>query len=94
MEFEWDEAKREKNLRKHGVDFFRAAIMFENAIIEGLDDREDYGGERMLALGQVDGTVYRVAYTLRERRIRIISAMKASRNEQKTYYQAVFDRGD
>lgn len=94
MDFEWDKAKREENLRKHGVDFLRAAIMFENAIIERIDDRVDYGKERVLALGEVEGTVYRVAYTLLGTRIRIISAMKASRNEQKTSYQAVFGRGD
>lgn len=94
MEFEWDEAKREENLRKHGVDFLRAAIMFETAIIERVDDREHYGDERMIPLGQVDGVPYRIVYTLRGTRIRIISAMKASRNEQKIYYQAVFGRGD
>jgi len=94
MEFEWDEAKCQENLSKHGVDFLRAALIFENAIIERVDDRENYGEERLVALGEVEGAVYRVAYTLRGTRIRIISAMKASRNEQKTYYQAVFGRGD
>jgi len=94
MEFEWDEAKRRENLNKHGVDFLRAALMFETPVLEQIDDREDYGEERMIALGEVDGTVYRVTYSLRRTCIRMISAMKAGRNEQKAYYQAVFGRGD
>jgi len=94
MEFEWDEAKREANLRKHGVDFLRAALIFENAILEQIDDREDYGEERMIALGEAEGVVYRVTYTTRDACIRIISAMKASRNEQKIYYQTLFARRD
>ena len=29
MEFEWDEDKRLSNLEKHGVDFFRARLLFD-----------------------------------------------------------------
>jgi uncharacterized DUF497 family protein len=29
MEFEWDEAKRERNLTKHGVDFLLAEMLFD-----------------------------------------------------------------
>jgi len=67
MEFEWDEAKRRENLNKHGVDFLRAALMFETPVLEQIDDREDYGEERMIALGEVDGTVYRVTIVCAER---------------------------
>ncbi len=46
MSFEWDEDKREANIRRHGVDFVRAAQMFSNPILERPDDREDYGEDR------------------------------------------------
>ena len=89
MEFEWGEEKRAKNLADHGVDFVRVALMFANPTIEDVDDREDYGEERIIALGHVDGAVYRVVYTLRADVIRLISAQKAHRRDQKRYFAEV-----
>jgi uncharacterized DUF497 family protein len=65
MNFEWDEEKRASNIHKHGVDFLTAASIFESETLERIDDREDYGEERMIALGHAGGVVYRVVYTLR-----------------------------
>ena len=46
MEFEWDENKRQSNLRKHGIDFVRAAAIFNNPILEREDNRYDYEDTR------------------------------------------------
>ena len=54
MELEWDEAKRENNLRKHGLDFRDAAQVLEGYTLELEDDREDYGEFRYLAVGLLD----------------------------------------
>jgi uncharacterized DUF497 family protein len=44
---------------------------------------EDYGEERFVIIGMVEGhIVLFVAYTEREERIRIISARRATQNEQ------------
>ena len=57
--------------------------------MERIDDREDYGEIRFIALGRVDTEVYRVVFTWRgENLIRIISAQKASRDEREIYYCA------
>ena len=32
MSFEWDEEKRDANIKKHGVDFIRAAKIFSNPV--------------------------------------------------------------
>jgi uncharacterized DUF497 family protein len=49
LEFEWNEAKAEANLRAHGVSFEFATKVFRDAFaIERLDDREDYGEERFV----------------------------------------------
>lgn len=64
LEFEWDEAKAKNNLEKHKISFLTAAI-FLNEILERIDDREDYGEIRWIALGNFDGAVYRVVYTWR-----------------------------
>jgi uncharacterized DUF497 family protein len=89
LEFEWDEAKAGANLAKHRVSFLTAAAIFSEAIVERVDDREDYGEVRLIALGGVAAEVYRVVFTWRgENLIRIISAQKASRDEREIYHRA------
>jgi uncharacterized protein len=91
LEFEWDEEKAAINLAKHGVSFLTASAIFGSETVERPDDREDYGELRIVALGRVDLTVYRVVYTPRgENTIRIISAQKAGRDEQDIYYRQTF----
>jgi len=91
LEFEWDEAKARLNLEKHGVSFLTAAAIFLNERLERVDDREDYGEVRWIALGRVDIEVYRVVYTWRnENLVRIVSAQRAGKNEQEIYYREVF----
>jgi hypothetical protein len=91
LEFEWDEAKARNNLEKHGVSFLTASAIFLNARLERIDDREEYGELRWIALGCVDGGVYRVVFTWRdENLIRLISAQKASKDERKIYYRETF----
>lgn len=76
------------NLIKHGVSFRAATGIFSNETIEQLDEREDYGELRWIAIGRVDLDVYRAIYTRRgEAIIRIISAQKASKYERETYYR-------
>ncbi len=90
MSFEWDEAKRQQNLAKHGVDFVDATRMFGNPILERIDDREDYGEERLIAIGHWDTDVFVVAYTWRGENRRIIAAWKAGKNDQREYYATVY----
>lgn len=91
LRFEWDEDKATQNLAKHRVSFLTAAAIFANEIIERVDDREDYGELRFIALGRVEADVYRVVYTWRgEKVVRIITAQKASKHEQEIYYREIF----
>ncbi len=90
LTFEWDEAKARSNLEKHGVSFFTAVAAFGNERLETIDDREDYGEVRWIALGRAGTEVYRVIYTWRsENQIRIISAQKANQDERETYYREI-----
>jgi uncharacterized DUF497 family protein len=89
LQFEWDEANAAVNLLKHGVSFLTAAAIFDNEVLERIDDREDYGEVRFIGLGRVELDVYRVVYTWRaENLVRIISAQKAGRHEREIYYRA------
>ena len=85
-EFEWNDEKAERNLRDHGVAFEDALPVFLDPYrLEVEDDREDYGETRYYAIGIVNDVVLAVIYTWREARVRIISARKATRAEQRKY---------
>ena len=89
LEFEWDEEKASTNLAKHRVSFLTAAEVFANEILERIDDREDYGEVRWIALGRVEAEVFRVVFTWRgDKLIRIISAQRASKDEREIPYRA------
>jgi uncharacterized protein len=84
--YEWDEAKREQNLQKHGLDFADAYLVYENPEKLTLlspfpeeDRRMDY------ALVEVQGRVLVLVYTQREERVRCISFRVASRKERILY---------
>ncbi len=84
--YEWDEAKREANLRKHGLDFDDADKVFENP--DKITFEVEACGEARwldIALVELSGTVLALVYTVREYNIRIISFRKASRKERRIY---------
>ncbi len=87
--FEWDSAKATANLRLHGVSFeFARAVFADPFAIELHDDREDYGEQRFIVIGMAERHVLlTVVYTEREERIRIISARRATRDEQSQYFE-------
>jgi len=87
--YEWDEAKNRENIAKHGIDFADAGRIFERRLLVRLDDRENYGEERWVALGELDGVVVVVVFTRRDDRLRVISIRKANGRERKVYQEAV-----
>jgi len=87
VEFEWDEKKARENLRKHGVDFADATVVLSDEMAITLPDQGEHGEERFVTVGSdALGRVVVLAYRWRgESRVRIISARKATRREQKQY---------
>lgn len=85
MELEWDETKRQKVLEERGIDLLYAACIFEGPVVTRADLRSDYGEERMVSLGMVEGECYLVVHTQRGPKTRLITASKGGRNEQKFY---------
>ena len=77
MDSEWDEAKRQANIEKHGIDFVAAVKIFDAWFTEAEDRRRDYGEQRYRAVGRLGDQVIQVAYTWRDARRRIISARRA-----------------
>ena len=85
-EFEWDAAKARRNIRLHQVSFPAASGVFlDPHRLEDADTREDYGEERFVTIGFASQVLLAVVFTLRGKRIRLISARKANRNEEEEY---------
>ena len=93
MNFEWDDIKNQSNINKHGFDFADAHRIFDLPIFIDIDDREDYGEDRWVGIGLLDGRVIVVVYTEPDREtIRIISLRKALSYEQRHYEQYLKNR--
>jgi uncharacterized DUF497 family protein len=82
MEFDWHNAKHERNIRERGFGFDFAALIFMGRVLSQVDDRADYGETRIKAIGEVDGIVLTVIYSDREDVRWIISARRANRKER------------
>ena len=87
MEFEWDPAKDEGNLKKHGVAFSEAMTSFGDPLEVTIPDPSHSKGEaRFLSLGKSDaGRLLVVAYTERGGKTRIINAREATPKERRDY---------
>lgn len=83
--FEWDENKRQQNIKKHGIDFPRAAAALEQPHLEKSSDKN--GEARTLAICPETHRLIAVVYTMRGEVCRIISARAARKNEQEQYRQ-------
>ena len=88
MKFEWDENKNQANIKKHGIDFAEAVYVFADHFALNIpDDEHSESEERWILLGKsLQSTVLLIVHTYREvDSIRIISARKSTRNEQRIY---------
>ena len=89
MRFEWDDAKNRSNLKKHGVEFETAKLVFEDPHQMSVQDRIVDGEERWQTFGFVDGLIVMAAHTLREEDgeevIRFISVRSATPRERRIY---------
>ncbi|MGE0086796.1 MAG: BrnT family toxin [Desulfococcaceae bacterium] len=85
MQFEWDEEKRKANIRKHGFDFRDACNLFSSPMMVAPDDRYDYGEDRWIGIGMLEGRTVVVVFTERNDTVRIVSMMKALSHERIRY---------
>jgi uncharacterized DUF497 family protein len=87
MEYDWDPFKNQRNIKKHGLDFEDAEIVFTGNVIHFQDERFPYGEDRFITLGEIEGRVVIIVHTQRENLTRIISMRKANEREKKIYFQ-------
>jgi uncharacterized DUF497 family protein len=87
LSFEWDENKAKANLVKHGISFAEASTAFSDTLSVTISDPDHSQTEdRFIIIGfSAFGKLLVVVHTERGDNIRIISARRASRREQRTY---------
>jgi len=81
MRFTWDEVKRKRNLKDHGLDFVDAGAVFDGPTFTFEDDRFHYEEQRFVTLGLLQGLPVSIVHTETKERIHIISFRKATRRE-------------
>lgn len=89
QEFDWDEDKRLTNIHRHEIDFIDAITIFDSDTVTIEDNRFEYGEQRFITLGLLRGRVVVVVHTDRKSTTRIISARKATKNEQIIYFEKI-----
>ena len=91
LEFEWDPAKAELNLKEHGVSFDEATTVFRDTLSITISNPDHSDSEdRFIDIGVSHRMqLLVVSYTERKDKIRIISARRATRAERKNYEETV-----
>jgi uncharacterized protein len=85
--FDWDDGNVDKNWLAHRVTPQEAEqVFFNRPLVVAADVAHSRAEKRCYALGQTDGDrPLFIAFTMRKRRIRVISARDMSRKEKKVY---------
>jgi uncharacterized protein len=87
-EFEWDDAKARSNFAKHKVGFEAGQLVFRDLFAFDRLEPASIGETRYVITGMASGIILTVVYTERDGRTRVISARKATKHEQREYYQS------
>lgn len=93
IQFEWDPKKNEINIKKHGISFETAREVFYDDYAILFDDPDhSYDEERFLIIGSAKSKqicIVSHCYRDNDNRIRIISARRATKNEQSIYFNGI-----
>lgn len=91
MEIEFDPAKDESNITKHGVSLQAAEEFDWNTAFEREDDRFDYGEVRFVAIGLIGDRLHVLVFTngSHDDAVRAISLRPAEKHETRFYYGKV-----
>ena len=81
----WDESKRKKNLKAHGIDLAEVDCVFDAPMITVEDEREQYGEQRLRSLGWFRDRVWME----RDDSARVISCRYGDKHETRAYFEAL-----
>jgi uncharacterized DUF497 family protein len=81
----YDPGKRTKNLEERGLDFEDVGAVFAKPTLRFVDNRFDYGEERIVTIGYLNNRMVVIIWTARGNTRHIISMRKANDREQRNY---------
>ena len=83
--FDWDKGNKNKNFKKHNVSNEECELMFLDEIVLLMDETHSINEKRMVGYGQARGRLLTIVFTIRKRKIRVISARDQSKKEKEFY---------
>ena len=87
IELEWDETKRQQNLKDRGLDFMLARyVLSDPNMVRRIDNRRNYKETRYIAYGMVQDDILCLCYTMRGKVYRVISLRQTHEKERKKHY--------
>jgi hypothetical protein len=92
MRYEWDETKRQENLKTHHIDFVDTEKVFAGPIFTFEDDRYPYHESRFITLGLLGGVPVSIAHTETGEVIRPISFRRATSHETVILFEKIADQ--
>jgi uncharacterized DUF497 family protein len=87
--YEWDEAKRLGNLRKHGVDFAEVEGFLWEYSISSEDRVAGYGEQRVISIGPIGLRLFVLVWAPRGDVVRVIS-LRPANGPERTRYEKEF----
>ena len=91
--FEWDPAKSDENLRKHGISFEQAREIWDGDYVDipHVAYAKDHEA-RNATIGVVGGRIHVAVWVSRASKIRLISVRRVRKNEKRAYEKVVQER--
>jgi uncharacterized DUF497 family protein len=86
VDISFDPAKRAQTLAARSLDFADAALVFEGRTVTVRDDRFDYGEDRYITAGHLNGRCVVIVWTPRHDSRRIISMRHAHADEEEAWF--------
>lgn len=84
--FDWDEGNLEKNKKKHDVNLNECEQVFHFNAVYYYDEKHSQKEDRYVVYGETDkGRKLAIIFTLRNKKIRVISARDQNKYERREY---------
>ncbi|WP_206613567.1 BrnT family toxin [Parahaliea mediterranea] len=84
MGFQYDQRKSASNLKKHGIDFVQAQLLWEDPNLVELAARSD-DEPRSIVIARFNGQYWSAVFTYRDEDIRLISVRRSRKAEVELY---------
>ncbi len=84
MKFQYDQRKSASNLKKHGINFDQAQLLWNDPDLVELAARSD-DEPRSIAIARLNGQYWSAVFTYRDGEIRLISVRRSRKAEVELY---------